>query len=204
MTRYEWKTRNTLSVSLGSCFLACAVLTTLAGCGGGSDTGKTGESGGAVTGSRSGSSPSQELPPDKSDEGTSPAAGSLPGKSAATGDTKKSEPFRLGDLVAPFEPPTLAEIDAQAEWVDLPVVDSTALLRDEYWKDKPEPKPLAEALALRNTTADTNEILLNTLGRMPADEKQANWDASINRHTAADVKSTRWERAETSASAIRA
>src|SRR6478736_1556699 len=33
----------------------------------------------------------------------------------------KNAPFKLGDLIAPFAPPSLAEIDKMAGWIDNPV-----------------------------------------------------------------------------------
>ncbi len=98
--------------------------------------------------------------------------------------------FKLGDLVPPFTAPSLEEIEKNAQWVDLPVIDSIELLKEKYWKDKPAPLALPEALKLRNTTPQTNEQILNSLGRLPTSDKQINWNASISRHTAADVKST--------------
>lgn len=108
------------------------------------------------------------------------------GKTIATANAA----FKLGDLVKPFNAPPLAELDKKAEWVDLPVIDSIELLKEKYWKTKPAPAPLAQVLGLKNTTAETNERILNTLGRLPTDDKQINWNATINRHTAADVKSS--------------
>ncbi|MFO0901875.1 MAG: ABC transporter substrate-binding protein [Pirellulales bacterium] len=98
--------------------------------------------------------------------------------------------FKLGDLVPPFTAPPLEEIEKNAQWVDLPVVDSIELLKEKYWKTKPAPSPLPQVLNLRNSTPQTNEQILNALGRLPANEGQINWNATINRHTAADVKST--------------
>ena len=98
--------------------------------------------------------------------------------------------FKLGDLVPPFTAPPLAEIEKNAQWVDLPVVDSLELLKDKYWTTKPSPASLPQVLKQRNTSPQTNEQILNTLGRLPASDARINWNAVINRHTAADVKST--------------
>ncbi|MFO0820793.1 MAG: ABC transporter substrate-binding protein [Pirellulales bacterium] len=172
------------SASLAATWLAhvtlLAVIAVLTGCGGSSTPEP--QAGSSAEGPASGA---KEVPAESGSGEKSPAA-------IAESEKKPKEkgPFKLGDLVDPFDPPTLEEIEKTAEWVDLPVVDSMALLRDEYWKDRPAPKPLTEVLALRNSTAETNETILNTLGRLPADDKQVDWDASINRHTAADVKST--------------
>ena len=34
---------------------------------------------------------------------------------------RRTKPFKLGDLIEPFTPPPLAEIDKTAEWIDQPV-----------------------------------------------------------------------------------
>lgn len=166
-----------------------------AGCGGGSDPNygadKNGTTGAATTGpAASGSSTGN--PSDKPAEklAVDGGAGAASPATVKPAEPKSDGPFKLGNLVPPFEAPPLAEIDAKAEWVDMPVVDSTVRLKEEYWKSRPEPKPVAEALAARNTSPDTNALILDSLGRLPAGESAVNWNASINRHTAADVKST--------------
>ena len=99
------------------------------------------------------------------------------------------EPFVLGDLIEPFDPPLLSELDAQVEWVDMPVLDSIQLLRERQAGEKPL-ATVKEALALRNTSPESNEKILSAMGRLPADDRQVDWDAEIVRWTAADVKST--------------
>ncbi|HVW38891.1 MAG TPA: ABC transporter substrate-binding protein, partial [Pirellulales bacterium] len=103
---------------------------------------------------------------------------------AASSETKTEEV-----LLEPFDAPPLAELDAKAEWVDQPVVDATDRLR----KLLAEQKPLAtakEALALKNDSDEANAKILGALGRLPEEDSQVNWDASITRHMPADVKST--------------
>lgn len=113
-----------------------------------------------------------------------------PGPGPTNGTSANSDgQFILGDLIAPFAPPTLADLDKQVEWVPQPVVDSTALLRERL-KSEPAKISVAEALALRNRSAADNEKLLSVLGRLPESDAEVNWNASITRHSAADVKST--------------
>ena len=109
------------------------------------------------------------------------------GKSDASGEKK---PFVLGDLVEPFEPPTLEELDAKVEWVERPVLDSMDLLRQRQEKEGLPAISVAEALKLRNTSPETNAKILSALGRLPASDDQVSWGAPIYRHTPADVKST--------------
>jgi peptide/nickel transport system substrate-binding protein len=109
------------------------------------------------------------------------------------GSTKSSEaekkPFQFGDLVEPFTPPTLAELDKTAEWVDRPVVDALKLLRDAQAKEQPL-ATVQEALALKNKSDADNKKILSALGRLPAKDEEVNWDAEINRHAYGDVNST--------------
>lgn len=98
-------------------------------------------------------------------------------------------PFVFADLVEPFDPPTLEELDASVEWEDMPVVDSMALMRTRQAGEKPL-ITVKEALALRNTSKPNNTKILSALGRLPEDEKAVDWNSAIFRHTRADLKST--------------
>jgi peptide/nickel transport system substrate-binding protein len=98
-------------------------------------------------------------------------------------------PFKLGDMIAPFTPPTIDEVDATAGWIDRPVVDSLQLLRDAQEQEKPLVS-VEEALKLRNDSKDANEKILSALGRLPVAEGDANFNAEINRHAYGDVNST--------------
>jgi peptide/nickel transport system substrate-binding protein len=99
-----------------------------------------------------------------------------------------SIPFKLGDLIDPFTPPTLEELDAQVKWVEKPVSDSMELLRKKQVDENPLVS-VEEALALRNTSPETNKEILSGLGRLPASQEDVDWDAEINRHSAGDVNS---------------
>lgn len=98
-------------------------------------------------------------------------------------------PFVLGDLVKKFDPPPLEELEKKVEWVPMPVVDSLELLRKKQADEKPL-VDIAEALKLKNDSNEANAKILSALGRLPADDKQVNWDAMISRHAYGDVKST--------------
>lgn len=97
--------------------------------------------------------------------------------------------FKLGDLIEPFTPPTLAELDAIAKWEDQPVVDAMAVARAEQ-KSTTAPVTVDEALALKNDSPEANEKILKTLGRLAESDDEANWDATLNRHVPGDVKSS--------------
>jgi peptide/nickel transport system substrate-binding protein len=97
--------------------------------------------------------------------------------------------FSFGDLIEPFTPPTLAELDKTAEWIDRPVVDSLKLLRDKLTKEKPL-VTVEQALAMKNNSEEDNKKILSALGRLPKEDSDVNWDAEINRHSYGDVNST--------------
>jgi peptide/nickel transport system substrate-binding protein len=107
----------------------------------------------------------------------------------AAGSAKDDTPFVLGDLIKPFKAPTLEELDKQAQWIDQPVLDSLVLLRQRQKGEKPL-VTTEEALRLKNDSKEANAKILSALGRLPDDDKQVNWDASIFRWEATDVKST--------------
>ena len=96
--------------------------------------------------------------------------------------------FKLGDMIKPFTPPSLAELDKTADWQDKPVRDSLKLLREKQAKEKPL-ATVAEALKLKNDTPKNNATILSALGRLPANEAAVNWDSTITRHINFDIKS---------------
>src|SRR5687767_10949037 len=54
-------------------------------------------------------------------------------------DTEKpSGPFKFADLIQPFEPPKLEELEKTVEWEDRPVQDSLALLREKQKGETPQ------------------------------------------------------------------
>ena len=88
----------------------------------------------------------------------------------------------------PFTPPPLEAIDREAKWIDRPVRDGMAMLREQQQAETPLAS-VAEALSLRNESAAENARILSALGRLPADG-QADLDARIDRHTTGDLGST--------------
>jgi len=88
----------------------------------------------------------------------------------------------------PFAPPTLEALDRDAKWIDRPVRDGLALLRDEQAKE-PSLASVPEALALDNTSPEANAKILSALGRLP-EPGQADADARIDRHVTGDLGST--------------
>ena len=122
--------------------------------------------------------------------GTTDASGTPTAREKAdTEAIADAKPFKHGDLVEPYSPPSLAELDKTAEWVDRPVVDALKLLRDAQAKEQPL-ATAEEALALKNNSEADNKKILSALGRLPAKDDEINWDAEINRHAYGDVNST--------------
>jgi peptide/nickel transport system substrate-binding protein len=120
---------------------------------------------------------------------------SVPTDSAPTPETQAESsdepaaPFKFGDMIEPFTPPALEELDKTAEWQDRPVVDSLKLLRDKLASEQPL-VTVEQALAMKNNSEEDNKKILSALGRLPEDEEDVNWDAEINRHAYGDVNST--------------
>ncbi len=104
-----------------------------------------------------------------------------------TSRTAPAEPAAAQPEAA-FEPPALEALERDAKWIDRPVKDALALLRDEQSRSTPL-TTAAEALALVNDSAETNARILSALGRLPA-EGQADLEARIDRHVAGDLGST--------------
>ena len=67
--------------------------------------------------------------PPPSEIGPPPGDAATGSEDAAGAKGEKGE-FVFGDLIEPFDPPTLDELNAQVEWVDQPVLDSMVLLRE--------------------------------------------------------------------------
>lgn len=123
-------------------------------------------------------------PNEKETTNTTSEVTSAPATPSASESTAKEEV-----LLQPFAPPPLAELDAKAEWIDRPVKDSLAMLREYQASEKPL-ATAAEALALKNDSEAANAKIKSALGRLPENASDVNWDATFNRHTRGDVKST--------------
>lgn len=108
---------------------------------------------------------------------------------SAQAATKGDEKFVLGDLIKPFTPPTLEELEKAHEWIDMPVEDSMQLLRKRQAEEKPQ-ATVAEALKMKNDSSEANETILSALGRLPESDGQVNYDAEIVRYSPGDAKST--------------
>jgi peptide/nickel transport system substrate-binding protein len=131
--------------------------------------------------------------PSPSPPASAPGGAAAPA-AAATGTTPPGpagKPAEVPPAAAPaaFVAPPLAEVDAQANWIDQPVENLLDLRRKEDQATQP-PLSVAEALALRNDSKENNDKLVATLGRVAQQADEVDYDAVLNRHIKADAKST--------------
>ncbi|MDA1180136.1 MAG: ABC transporter substrate-binding protein, partial [Planctomycetota bacterium] len=115
-------------------------------------------------------------------------------QSSANGPASPTDPvakkeFQLGDLLAPFTPPALPELESNVTWIDRPVVDSIERLREQQSHGKPT-GTVEQALAARNDSPDANDLICSVLGRLPESDAEIEKDATLVRHTAMDMKSS--------------
>ncbi|MCE9605116.1 MAG: peptide ABC transporter substrate-binding protein [Planctomycetia bacterium] len=131
------------------------------------------------------------LPTPKATAAASPSPTAIPTATAIASvpTTTKPPAAAAGPGLQPFTAPPLAEIDAKAQWIDMPVDDSLKLMEAEWKKIKPL-GTVAEALALKNDSDEANAKILDALGRLPENDAQVNYGATITRFLKADVKST--------------
>lgn len=83
---------------------------------------------------------------------------------------ESDKPFVLGDLIEPFDPPSLEELEAEVEWVDSPVLDGLELLR-ELQAEQESLATVDEALSMKNDSPEANAKIRNALGRVRVDPK---------------------------------
>lgn len=90
-------------------------------------------------------------------------------------------PFVLGDLIEPFEPPTLAELEAKVKWIDRPVVDAMKLLRETKAKEPAPELTVDEALALKNDSDEANAKIVAALSVLPPEDGSGVDDGAVIR-----------------------
>ncbi|MCA9235400.1 MAG: peptide ABC transporter substrate-binding protein [Planctomycetales bacterium] len=115
-----------------------------------------------------------------------------PEEEGAAGAESEStdEPFKLGNAVEPFDPPSRDELE-QVEWIDRPVIASDASLRAAKEASGPPEITAAEALKMHNDSAEDNRKILGALSQLaPEDGAGVDYDATIVRHVTGDIGST--------------
>lgn len=99
--------------------------------------------------------------------------------------------FKLGDMLKPFTPPPLAELDKTADWQPQPVLDALAKLRAYKKQHEPPLVSVKEALQMRNDSPDANRKILSALSVLaPEKGPEVDYDASISRSLQMDVATT--------------
>lgn len=118
----------------------------------------------------------------------SAAASTPPAEKAAAEEPKTADkPFKLGDLIEPFTPPTLDELNKSAQWEDSPVVDAMDRLRAAKAKEKPLVS-VPQALSMRNDSPEANQKIYSALSELASpDGKDVNFDASMSRALILDL-----------------
>ena len=111
-----------------------------------------------------------------------------PELSASADERKEPLPATQAEAPEPFDAPPLADLDQEAGWIDRPVRDGLVLLRESQ-AGEGVLVTAADALAMKNDTADANAKILSALGRLP-EEGQADLTARIERHVGGDLGST--------------
>src|SRR5262249_22287784 len=105
--------------------------------------------------------------------------------------SEAAKPFRLGDLLEPFNPPPLAELDKTAGWIDQPVLSGMEVMRKKQAAQGPPPVSVADVLALRNDSPGNNAKIRDALGRVaPANGAGVDYDTTFVRHAGGDLKSS--------------
>jgi peptide/nickel transport system substrate-binding protein len=122
---------------------------------------------------------------------TLPGCGSSDSPESATAESEAvAGNFKLADLVPPFDPPPLEELEKTVEWEDSPVVDSLAKLREQK-KSEPALVSVEQALQMRNDSPEANEKILSALSVVaPEDGKDVDYDATISRGLPMDLLTT--------------
>jgi peptide/nickel transport system substrate-binding protein len=116
-------------------------------------------------------------------------SGGEPEEAAAIADAPAETPFKLGDLLEPFAPPPLDEIERTADWIDRPVVDFLEHLRAHQAKQGSPPISIEKALAMRNNSPADNLAICAALGQLaPRDGAGVNYDSMMVRKANADLK----------------
>ncbi len=175
--------------------LASLGLMLISGCGSRDETtqtpGKGTQSDGAKPGDRAanGTAPKDGATHGEGTTGTASPGQTSTGQPSTAQPTEpaESEPETL--TLEPFDAPSLEELDAKVKWEPQPVLD-TLELRRQYDAAHPAPISVEEALKLRNNSPEDNEKILLTLGRLPASEKDVDWDGVLIRRLAGDINRT--------------
>jgi peptide/nickel transport system substrate-binding protein len=94
---------------------------------------------------------------------------------------------RLGDLAPEFSPPTLEQLNKSKTWV--PRTVDLAIQRLRRQREKKSLASTMEALELKNDSPEDNRKIASALGRLPKDDEEVDWDATLHRHITGNIRS---------------
>ncbi|MDA8746548.1 ABC transporter substrate-binding protein, partial [Rubripirellula amarantea] len=103
-------------------------------------------------------------------------------------DGPKTDNDELFDPLEPYDPPSLDEVDASANWQERKVAYGRDLLRERL-KDHPPLVSDEEALSLENDSDEANDKIYSVLRQLPKSDDQVDWDATWVHLLNADLKS---------------
>jgi peptide/nickel transport system substrate-binding protein len=146
----------------------------------------------AISSCRSSKTATSDSEKTKTEPAAATASASPAEKAPAIDEPKKPDkPFKLGDLIQPFTPPPLSEIDKTANWINNTVQSGMEIMRKKQEALGPPPVTAAQALSLRNDSNENNAKILGTLSRLaPPDNAGVDFDATFVRHVGGDLKSS--------------
>src|SRR3972149_3652736 len=96
---------------------------------------------------------SKEPTPPAADSAEAPAD-TTSHDAAAPEEPAAEKPSQLGDLLEPFAPPPLEELEKSVEWIDRPVLDGMELMREHQNNLGPPPLTVEQSLGLRNESRE--------------------------------------------------
>ncbi|MBL8851009.1 MAG: peptide-binding protein [Planctomycetaceae bacterium] len=132
-------------------------------------------------------------PADDASPAQPPATSATDGETASGAGESSAATTPVADepapLLEPFNPPALAELDAQVTWEEQPVRDAFEMMREEK-QQQPPLVSVDEALSMKNDSRDANEKILSALGQYPASAGDVDYEARFDRCVNFDLNST--------------
>ena len=118
---------------------------------------------------------------------------SQPPNAAEAEPASANKPFKLGDLIEPFTPPPLAELDKTAEWIDSPVSDGMEIMREQARGSRDRRRSPSRKRSRSATTRRENNAKISRHARPPRARRTTPASTStptLVRHVGGDLKSS--------------
>jgi len=139
----------------------------------------------SATGCGGGATVEESAPTDSAEEAADSDSGTEASASTTEATTDNDELFAK---LEPYDPPSLEEVDSNANWVDQPVADGRQLLRERL-KKHPPLVSADEALAMENDSDEANDKIYSVLRQLPENDEQVDWDATYVHHLPGEANS---------------